>query len=76
MTEKTQTTGRRTITGKWSAECSICRNPVYALWIDDNDDPGGACIEGATVITDCRDAMGRARLSADIVKMRANGELL
>lgn len=66
---------RRTLTGKFDAYCRICWNPVYVLWIDDDDDPRGRCAFGDhKKATDCPDAMNRARLWASVAKSRAAPE--
>lgn len=62
----------RSLNGKHSAYCSVCWNAVYALWIDDMDH-GGRCPEGATEAHKCQDAMGRAKLSAQLAKLRKEG---
>lgn len=55
----------------YSAYCRVCWNPVYALWIA--GDHGGACPEAAASAEACGDAMGRARLSAEVAKLRRAG---
>jgi hypothetical protein len=56
---------RQTLNGKFDAYCAICWNPVYALWISD-EDPRGVCPFGAAKATDCPDAMAAARNTAMI----------
>ena len=60
-----QLEARRTLNGLFDAYCHVCWNPVYRLWISD-EDPGGRCIFGLTDATKCPDAMAEAKNTATI----------
>jgi hypothetical protein len=59
---------RCTLNGDFDAYCHVCWNPVYALWIDE-EDPCGECMYGHQNAIDCPDALKRARTTADVLRM-------
>lgn len=63
---------RRTLNGKFDAYCRVCWNAVYVLWID-KEDHEGKCLDGHTKATDCPEAMARAKLQAQLAKLREEG---
>jgi hypothetical protein len=74
MTDVLALPPRRTLNGKFDAYCHVCWNAVYVLLIDD-EDPAGRCHSGHARATDCPDALGRARLSATLARLRREGVL-
>jgi hypothetical protein len=58
---------RKTLNGKFDAYCHVCWQAIYGLWIDDVD-PAGACIEGASKISDCRQASSWERTKGEMLK--------
>ena len=56
---------RRTLNGLFDAYCHVCWNPVYRLWVSD-EDPAGRCIFGLDDARKCPDAMAAARNAAAI----------
>jgi len=63
---------RKTLNGKFSAYCRVCWNPVYVLWIDDEDHEG-KCQFGHIRAHECPDALERARTAATVQKLKAAG---
>jgi len=63
---------RRSLSGH-DANCHVCWEPVYALWIDKSDDPAGRCMHGHATAHACPEAMSRARLTGQLAKLRAEG---
>ncbi|WP_421782695.1 hypothetical protein [Kiloniella litopenaei] len=63
----------KTANGKFSSYCKVCWNPIYTLWISD-EDHGGVCPEGAKQAHECSDAMGRAKFSAELKKAKEKTE--
>ena len=74
MAEVVKHIPRKTLNGKFDAYCHVCWNAVYVLWVSD-EDPAGECVNGCKAATDCPEAMGRARLQAQLAKLRAEGIL-
>jgi hypothetical protein len=64
----------KTLNGKYDARCHVCWNPVFVLWVDEQD-PAGKCPFGHTKATDCPDAMNRAKDAAGIIKLKQQGLL-
>lgn len=54
----------------YSAYCRVCWSPVYALWIDNGENPRGKCQFGHAVATQCEDAMNAAHNKASVIKAR------
>lgn len=65
---------RKTLNKKFDAYCRVCWNPVYLLWIDD-EDPSGQCMFGHKHAHECEDAMSRAQLQATLAKLRKDGAI-
>lgn len=56
------------------AYCHVCWYSFYSLWVA-KEPPPNTCIEGASQMIDCHQAMARARLSAFLANERAAGRL-
>lgn len=54
---------------QFSAYCKTCWNPVYAFWIE-KEHHGSGCMFGHDRAHACPDAMGRAKFTADMNRMR------
>ena len=74
MSDVRQHIPRKTLNGKFDAHCRVCWEPVYVLWVSD-EDPAGECMDGHKRASDCPEAMARARTSAALAKLRADGIL-
>jgi hypothetical protein len=55
--------------GPYSGYCKVCWNAVYVLWIE-HEPPPGTCVHGMACAAECPDALGRAKLSADVQKYK------
>lgn len=51
-----------------SDRCKLCGERVYQVWID-TEPHNNECVEGATNVMDCRQAMGLAVTRAELLKM-------
>jgi len=56
----------RTLRGGWDARCHLCGRGVYVLWVD-RVPPDNGCLEGATRVTDCQEAMEWAKVHAGLL---------
>ena len=64
---------RTTLKGGFDAYCHVCWYPIYAMWLDENDDPAGKCMFGCTKATDYSEAVARAKQEARIIQWRKEG---
>lgn len=53
-----------------SSYCKVCWNPVYSLW-HSTEPHHGECPHGCAQAHECADALGRAKLRAELAKHRA-----
>ena len=53
-----------------SSYCKVCWNPVYSLW-HSTEPHHGECPHGCAQAHECEDAIGRAKLRAELAKHRA-----
>jgi hypothetical protein len=64
---------RTTLNGKWDAYCHVCWNAVYVLWADDEPPDYNKCAFGDFSAHTCHDAINRAKLRSQIIKLKNDG---